>query len=1686
MTKKVIAIAVLLVVVITSIIIFPNKSSASWFSAGSGAWNYRQKVTIDHTKVGYAISLIDHGLCGGNNCTTGAMNTSGATLLVATVNCFNQNIDSAVVSDSKSNTWRKIPSVSSGSLNGHTVIWYAYNKSGGALSVGSAHTISASSCSLGAVNVSAYSGTLTSDNPLDVQRGLASQSSGNPFQAGNITPNQNNELVITAIGGNITSYSISTGFTITDTVSYGSTTGGGSAFSVQSAASATNPAWTMQSGGSDVGAVVASFKAAQTNTTLTNFPVLISTTNSAFKSVANGGHVGLDSGNDIVFTSGDGKTKLAHEIEKYDPTTGQIIAWVKVPSLSSKIDGTVYMYYGNGAETGNEQNVTGTWDSNYKGIWHLPNGTTLSYGDSTSNTNTGTTPGNAPTVTTGQIDGGATFASASNQYVSVADSASLQIERTDTVTWEAWINPTSLPSFPMIIQKMAGTATYRGWQFYVDSGTTKLSAVLFNDTSTSQQITRQSLASVSTGTWTHVVVTYDGSSGSSGFHLYVNGVLNDGTSNGATISATTVTSDAVNIGRRRSDTNLYWNGKMDEIRVSKGIARSADWIKTEYNNQNSPSTFVVFSGEETQPTAQTNSSWYNNNWTYRKKIIINHQQVAATTTPLTNFPVLVSITSDPLLAYTGSGGHVASSTAGDIIFTNANGVALNYEIEKYTSTTGELVAWVQIPSLSYTADTIIYMYYGNASAPNVPASTAQNTWDSNYKGVWHLPNGTTLTSLDSTSNGYNLSGGVGGRIPTVTTGQIDGGANFVAASEQYFVNSSFTEGSANITVSVWANSATLTTGDHIFFEKYQVHANWEVFVTAGVMYLRGNGGSYLTCPAPSNSVWHLITAKISGTTGTLYIDGTQCNTGAVTATLNNTAAIYLGVFDGTGYFFNGKMDEWRISNIARSAVWIKTEYNNQSSPSTFETVAGEETQTGTTVNNNWYSSAWGYRKSLMIDKRKVSTVSGTTLTNFPVLVSFTDPQLKFTSSGGLVASSTGADILFTASDGKTKLNHEIEKYDSTTGQVIAWVQIPTLSPSTDTQIYMYFGSTPNAPQQNAASTWDSNYKGVWHLPNGTTLTANDSTSNGNNGTVGAGLSASTGQIDGGASYPNPNGSENHINITANNSLNTGTAYTLSIWFNIPNIVNASQSMLVKNVSNIPGLRYNPVTQILTAGYDQYGDTVTTSASAGTWHLATLSHNGNDAYLYLDGSLVNTANPGYSGSFLDNADVTIGGYFYSVKVIGGKLDEARVSNSIRSTDWIKTEYLNQSSPQTFYAVGPLQIENRLANKAGVATVSRGAGNWTVQTGAWTNRRTIAINPNKISTTATTTLYGFPMLFSSTDPEFKYTGSGGKVGKSDGTDIFFTSSDGVTKLAHEIESYTSTTGQVIAWVNIPVLTQGTYIYMYYGNASASDMQTVAPLKAAVWDSNYKGVYHLPNGATLSVLDSTSNARNGTNNSATAAAGQIDGGLAAGSGTVNVDLGTGINVSGSFTLSAWVKLTANTFVNYVRGIVNKGLYAGDGNGDAVLALARANNSLGTSGTGRFIATVITTGGTFNAEDTVDAPTGAWYFLTSTWDGSNLRFYKNGVLVTTTGTTGTVTNANKNFMLAGYPGGGAANTGLNGSEDEARISTGIARPADWIKTEYNNQVSPSTFYTISGSNPNARASSTPFLKSRGGVITR
>jgi hypothetical protein len=107
-------------------------------------------------------------------------------------------------------------------------------------------------------------------------------------------------------------------------------------------------------------------------------------------------------------------------------------------------------------------------------------------------------------------------------------------------------------------------------------------------------------------------------------------------------------------------------------------------------------------------TTMKRARWYDTGWLYRKKVIIDHTRVNAS---LADFPVLVSCTDGDLASK-------AQPDGDDILFTDTDSVKLNHEIEFYNGSDGGLVAWVRVPGLSTTVDTVLYMYYGNAGVPS--------------------------------------------------------------------------------------------------------------------------------------------------------------------------------------------------------------------------------------------------------------------------------------------------------------------------------------------------------------------------------------------------------------------------------------------------------------------------------------------------------------------------------------------------------------------------------------------------------------------------------------------------------------------------------------------------------------------------------------------------------------------------------------------------------------------------------------------------------------------------------------------------------------------------------------------------------------------------------------------------------
>ena len=363
---------------------------------------------------------------------------------------------------------------------------------------------------------------------------------------------------------------------------------------------------------------------------------------------------------------------------------------------------------------------------------------------------------------------------------------------------------------------------------------------------------------------------------------------------------------------------------------------------------------------------KTHSSWWNSTWTYKKNITINHSKVNQTQT---NFPVLINLTDTDLITK-------AQADGDDIAFTNSTGSQLDHEIEYFNSTTGFLVAWVRIPTLSNTTDTVIQMYYGNADAVN--QENASGVWDSNFVMVQHLSETPTAYMNDSTSNNndgttYNMTSA------DQVAGQIDGSLDFDGTADYVnFGDVPATEGISALTVSVWVKATTWNVGN----------GNWPNIV--GKRVPGGEGPFYMRVRASDDAsankiefgirnsahvIRDAITNNVLDTTNYYHLAGTwdgttvkffvntveQTDTGSVSGVTDSTAEqLHIGRARASeNELFNGIIDEVRISNTARSAGWIATEYNNQYSPSSFYSVGSEETDgdtTSPTYSNNAHNT----------------------------------------------------------------------------------------------------------------------------------------------------------------------------------------------------------------------------------------------------------------------------------------------------------------------------------------------------------------------------------------------------------------------------------------------------------------------------------------------------------------------------------------------------------------------------------------------------------------------------------------------------------------------------------------------------------------------------------------------------------
>lgn len=326
-----------------------------------------------------------------------------------------------------------------------------------------------------------------------------------------------------------------------------------------------------------------------------------------------------------------------------------------------------------------------------------------------------------------------------------------------------------------------------------------------------------------------------------------------------------------------------------------------------------------------------------------------------------------------------------------------------------------------------------------------------------------------------------------------------------------------------------------------------------------------------------------------------------------------------------------------------------------------------------------------------------SEVEGTTPhTDFPFFFTHTAPELRHSSAGGDVQHPEGRDIAFRLSNGTT-LDHEIERYDPSTGELVAWVRMPSLSPTTDTELEMIYGSTGYDRVLSTPYTWGDTYVGRWHMnPNlGATPEMYDGTANDHDGTTfGAMTSANviSGIAGDGVFF---DGSDDFMDVGG--FATPGDRFTLSAWIqgdpaNTGNhgVVgyeglgaccgSRAPSIMVRQASRLrAGFSDGSGFNFLTTPYN------VVDASGSTWNYLTMTYDGTNLRVMVDGVTVSN-NTSYAGSSVATSPVRHIGRMDN-NFFRGNVDEVSVSSVAHSEDYTRTEYHNLIDPATFFSVTP---------------------------------------------------------------------------------------------------------------------------------------------------------------------------------------------------------------------------------------------------------------------------------------------------------------------------------------------------------------------------------------------------------------
>lgn len=325
---------------------------------------------------------------------------------------------------------------------------------------------------------------------------------------------------------------------------------------------------------------------------------------------------------------------------------------------------------------------------------------------------------------------------------------------------------------------------------------------------------------------------------------------------------------------------------------------------------------------------------------------------------LADFPALVKL-SNAIEGFDYS--EFRQENGGDLRFFDANGTLLAHEIDTW-DTNGVSTVWVKVPS--FNAQTAITAKYGSVNPPD--ALAASNVWANGYVGVWHL-NEDSSPLADATGGGMSWTrpaghenmvslgtAGILGNAPEFAMLAEPSGSEIVHHGHLTFKDNGNKFIGQAMTFEMWTyQREDRATNRRLLYKKDK-----DLAFDFNLQYSSKNSQSTLTFNFVATNmldnvslvtnavrvrykeegigVWrHYTTVYDSVDTHRLlaYVNG--ANSGSSDDSVAVSPGYSIVPSGGTMYLgnlsskraFPGRIDEVRISNVARSPAWVKATHD---------------------------------------------------------------------------------------------------------------------------------------------------------------------------------------------------------------------------------------------------------------------------------------------------------------------------------------------------------------------------------------------------------------------------------------------------------------------------------------------------------------------------------------------------------------------------------------------------------------------------------------------------------------------------------------------------------------------------------------------------------------------------------------